>query len=130
MQILPVATHIPQCARLTSIRPKQQLPKYFGLSTLITTTSTTTRLTLFRQQHVQLAKSTSSRFFSLQRRIQPEPITPCTFGLVYLSGIFRVGRGKYRPTTKSRKFPDGLFTCLVYFGNFPAHPRFSRRSKL
>jgi hypothetical protein len=47
-----------------------------------------------------------------------------------LSGIFWVGRGKYRPTTKSRKLPDGLFTCLVYLGNFPAHPRSSRPTNL
>jgi hypothetical protein len=50
-------------------------------------------------------------------------------GLVYFSGFLGVERGNYRPTSKSRNFPNGPFTSQVYFGNFPAQPRTYRSAK-
>jgi hypothetical protein len=51
-------------------------------------------------------------------------------GPVYFSGILGADRVNYRPTTKSRKLPNGPFTSQVFLGNFPAHPRTSRSAKL
>jgi hypothetical protein len=45
-----------------------------------------------------------------------------SLGLVYLSGIFGVGRVKYRPTIESRKLPNGPFTSLVVLGNIRPIP--------
>jgi hypothetical protein len=54
----------------------------------------------------------------------PGSLRPCL-----LLRFFWVERGNYRPTSKSRNFPNGPFTSQVYLGDIPAHPRISQPAK-